>query len=169
MGGLYAARIATSGNVLLRGLILSSPALALRLSVLDKFFLRVISKVAPHLAISNGLDSAHLSHDPAVNTAYDNDPLVHRKITASLLNSMLAAIDYTQSHAPVLTMPTLLLVAEQDKLIDPQGSRDFLSGLPSNVGTAHFYPNFYHEIFNEIGADQVFNDLQTWLTARNFT
>lgn len=168
MGGLFAARIATAGKVPLQGLILVSPALALRLSQIDRFFLRMMSVLAPHLAISNGLNSAHLSHDPTVKTAYDNDPLVHKKVTASLLNSMQHAIDYVQTHAPLLTIPTLLLVAEDDRIVDSQGSHDFFDSLPSNVGTAHFYSGFYHEILNEIEAATVFKDLQSWLSARNF-
>ena len=168
MGGLFAAHIATAAQVPLRGLILSSPALALRLTRLDRFFLRFMSFAAPHFAISNNLDSALLSHDSAVCSAYDNDPLVHRKITASLLNGMLQSISYAQTHAPLLTIPTLLLVAGDDRLIDPQGSHDFFDSLPINIGTAHFYPDLYHEIFNESNAAPVFHDLQTWLAARAF-
>ncbi|MET3106886.1 alpha-beta hydrolase superfamily lysophospholipase [Oxalobacteraceae bacterium GrIS 2.11] len=168
MGGLFAARIATAGNIPLRGLILSSPALALRLGRLDRFFLKVMSAIAPHFAISNNVSSSYLSHNPALNSAYDNDPLVHKKITASLLNAMLDAISYAQTHAPILTIPTLLLVAGDDHLIDPQGSQDFFGSLPSNLGTAHFYPDLYHEILNELDASKVFSDMQSWLSARNF-
>lgn len=168
MGGLFAARLATARTVNLRGLILSSPALALRLGHFDLLFLRMMSMLAPHLAISHGLKPNRLSHDPAVATAYENDPLVHKKITPSLLNGMLAAIAYTQSRAPLLAIPTLLLVAEDDYLVNPQGSRDFFEALPSKLGTAHFYPGFYHEILREVGAAQVFNDLQDWLSARHF-
>ena len=168
MGGLFAARIATARTVNLRGLILSSPALALRLSSIDLVLLKIMSVLTPHYAISHSLKPAKLSHDPAVVAAYASDPLVHNKITPSLLNSMLAAIAYAQSRAPLLTIPTLLLVAGDDALVDPQGSRDFLATLPSNLGKAHFYPDFYHEIFQEVGAAEVFNDLQIWLSSRNF-
>ena len=168
VGGLFAARIATARSVNLRGLILSSPALALRLGRADLLLLKIMSLLAPHRAISHGQQPTKLSHDPAVAIAVENDPLMHHKITPSLLNAMRAAITYTQSRAPLLTVPTLLLVAEDDALVDPQGSRDFLEALPSNLGTAHFYPGFYHEIFREVGAAQVFNDLQVWLSSRHF-
>lgn len=167
MGGLFAARIATQANIPLSGLILSSPALALRLSALDKFFLGLMTKIAPHIVIANGLKTSYLSHDANTVKAYENDPLVHNKISASLLNGMLNAIEYAQIHAAILTIPTLLLVAEEDHLVDPQGSRDFLEALPNQLSTAHFYAGFYHEIFNEVGASVVFNDLQQWLAARH--
>ena len=169
MGGLFAAHIATANALPLRGLILSSPALALRLTALDKIFLRFMSGIAPHLAISSGLDSSRLSHDPAVAAAYDNDPLAHKKITASLLGDMLKSIAYAQTHAPLLTIPTLLLASGHDLLVDPQGSHDFYDSLPRNLGTAHFYPELYHEIFNEADPSDPINDLQNWLTAHDFT
>lgn len=168
MGGLFAARIATESKIPLSGLILSSPALALRLTVFDKFLLSALGAIAPHFAVATGLKTNYLSHDPVVVAAYEKDPLVHSKISASLLNSMLAAIEYSQNHAPILTVPTLLLVAEDDHLINPQGSRDFLANLPSNLSTAHFYSGFYHELFHEVGAAQVFSDLHDWLATRHF-
>lgn len=168
MGGLFAAHLATAGQVPLRGLILSSPALALRMTGVERALLKVMTLVAPHLAVSNGVDPAQLSHDPAVGAAYDSDPLVHKKITAQLLNDMLASIAYAQSRAPLLAVPTLMLVAGNDNLIDPQGSRDFYSSLPTNLATLHWYDDLYHEIFNEVKSDQVFDALKTWLAARQF-
>ena len=166
MGGLFAAYLATAGQVRIRGLILSSPALALRMSGLERVMLKMMTLLAPHVPVSNGVDSSLLSHEHAVGAAYDGDPLVHKKITANLLNDMRNAIDFVQSHAPLLKVPTLLQVAGDDRLIDPQGSRDFFDSLPSNLATLHFYPDLYHEIFNETGTDRVFQDLKTWLAAR---
>ena len=168
MGGLFAARIATASLIPLRGLILSSPALALRLSKLDRLMLKLMTAIAPHLAISNNVSSSHLSHDPMVNAAYDSDPLVHKKITASLLKGMLATIDFVQGHASSLPIPVLLLVAENDRLVDPQGSHDFFNAVPKNYRAGHFYPDFYHELFNEVDASKVFIDLKNWLSEQNF-
>ena len=100
--------------------------------------------------------------------AYQDVPLVHHKISANLLNSMLAAIEYSQNHAPILNIPTLLLVALEDHLIDPQGSLDFLASLPANLCRPHLYAGFYHELFNEVDAQQVRTDLHNWLAARHF-
>jgi len=167
MGGLFAAHIATQAKIPLRGLILSSPALGLWLTGLDKFLLGLMLKIAPHFGVGNGLKTRFLSHDTNVVKAYEQDPLVHNKITAALLNSMLQAIEYSQIHAAILTIPTLLVVAADDHLVDPQGSRDFLAALPNQVSTSHFYAGFYHELFNEVGAQHVFNDVQQWLAARH--
>lgn len=166
MGGLFAARLATARLAPLSGLILSSPALALPLSATQKTLLKILSAAAPGLAVPNGLPIHYLAHDPAVAAAYRKDPLVHGKISARLLHSMLEAIDVAQAQAGTLAIPTLMLVAGADRLVDAGGSRAFFPKLAAGIGTWHVYDDFYHEIFNERGAERVFGDVRAWLAAR---
>ncbi len=163
MGGLFAARFATAGLAPLRALILSSPALAIRMSGFQSMLLKVVSLLIPGVGLSNGLKTRYLSHDGEVVEAYENDRLVHGKVSARLLNSMLQAMTYAHDHAPQLTIPVLLLVAEDDHLVDPIGSKRFSARLPSVSSSAIYYDNFYHEIFNELDATRVFDDLRMWL------
>jgi alpha-beta hydrolase superfamily lysophospholipase len=163
MGGLIAAQYATREMSSLRGLILSSPALRIRLSGAQKFLLKILAALAPGFGTPNGLDSSFLSHDKAVVDAYNSDPLVHRKISARLLNGMLAAIEFSQSRAPALKLKTLLLFAGDDHLVDASGSEAFFAQLALGVGTMHRYPELYHEIFNELESRRVFEDLRVWL------
>jgi alpha-beta hydrolase superfamily lysophospholipase len=163
MGGLFAAQFATANMAPLRGLILSSPALALYMSGLQRGMLTVATALIPGVGVSNGLKTRYLSHDQEVVQAYENDALVHPKISARLLNCMLSAIDFAQARAGQLAIPTLMLVAEDDRLVDPAGSRRFSAALPTGSAQIHFYPGFYHELFNETEAEQVFGDLRTWL------
>lgn len=163
MGGLFAARFALARLSPLRGLILSSPALALRLSAFQAKMLKVMHKIAPSLGVPNGLAPAFLSHDAKVVAAYKADPLVHGRISARLLVSMLSSIDYCQSHAGSMTMPTLMLVGGDDRLVDPDGSKRFFARLPPELAQMHVYDDLYHEIFNELDAQRPFGDLRTWL------
>lgn len=169
MGGLFAARFAADGAAPIGGLILSSPALAIRLSGVQRLLLQLMSVLAPGVGVTNGLPERYLSHDAAVVDAYRADPLVHAKITARLLRSMLAAITFAHARAAQLTVPTLLLVAGADRLVDPSGSAAFHARLQPGVGTLLRYPALYHEIFNELDKDQVFADLHGWLQAQGFT
>lgn len=166
MGGLFAARLAAARNAPLAGLILSSPVLTLRLSAGQQALFKLMSALAPGLGLPNGLQTRYLSHDPAVETAYRQDPLVHRKISTRLLRSMLEAIDFVHAHAAALAIPTLLLVAGADRLVDPGDSRAFFPKLAPGIGTLHIYDRLYHEIFNEPDAERVFADLDRWLTAQ---
>ena len=163
MGGLFAAYYATLMLSPLGGLILSSPALRIRLAGTQKLLLRLLCAVAPGFGIPNGLDSRYLSHRQDVVDAYNSDPLVHSKISARLLRAMLGAIEFAQTHASTLRVRTLLLVSGQDRLVDASGSEAFFRELAPSVGTMRVYPDLYHEIFNENDAARVFDDLRDWL------
>jgi len=169
MGGLFAARFAVTALAPIQALILSSPALAIYMSGLQHSFLRIATGLFPGLAIPNGLKTRFLSHDAEVVHAYKNDRLVHSKISARLLNSMLAAIDFSLQHAQDIKIPILLLAALDDHLVDPEGSKRFLNLCNNQWITAHFYPDFYHEIFNELDATDVFDDVRTWLEVQHLS
>ena len=164
MGGLFAARFATAHLSPLRGLILSSPALSIPISGVQKLLSNILASIAPGFSVPNGLQTKYLSHDPAVEAAHRTDPLVHPKISPRLLRSMLAAIDFAQKHAAALTIPTLLVVAGDDHLVDARGSDAFFKQLAPAIGTMIRYDDFYHEIFNEVESRRVFEDVRAWLT-----
>jgi len=163
MGGLFAAYYATRALSPLGGLILSSPALRIRLSGAQKLLLRVLGAVAPGFGIPNGLESRYLSHRQEVVDAYAADPLVHSKISARLLRAMLEAIEFAQGQASTLKVVTLLLVAGDDHLVDADGSEAFFEQLAPGVGAMHAYAGYFHELFNEAEAGRVFDDLRAWL------
>jgi alpha-beta hydrolase superfamily lysophospholipase len=163
MGGLFAARFALARMSQLRGLILSSPALSLRLSAFQARMLKVMHALAPSLGVPNGLSPSFLSHDAKVVAAYRADPLVHGRISARLLRSMLTSIDYCQARAGSLAIPTVMLVAGDDRLVDPEGSRRFFAHLPPGIAQLHVYDGMYHEIFNELDSQRPLADLKTWL------
>ena len=163
MGGLFAAKFALSKMCDLHGLILSAPALAIYMNFIERSLLNVISSVTPALTLSNGLKTQYLSHDPKVVASYLTDTLVHDRISARLLNSMLTTMHDVFTHASSLDLPTLLLVAGQDKLVDSTGSLRFAQAGPENHLRLCTYENLYHEIFNELDTKAVFDDVGIWL------
>ena len=77
--------------------------------------------------------------------------------------------DATVTDASKLTIPTLLLVAGADKLVNPAGSRDFSSGnWAGNKLTTRYFDSLYHELFNEAepARSQVLKQLGDWLQKR---
>ena len=163
MGGLFAARFALAHRSPLRGLILSSPALALRVTPFELKMLAVLEKLGPTLCLPSGLKTSFLSHDSRTVAAYKADPLVHGKISARLLRSMLSSVEYCASHARSLAIPTLMLVAGDDRLVDPEGSKRFFAQLPPGLAQMHVYDDMYHEIFNELDTRRPFADLKAWV------
>jgi alpha-beta hydrolase superfamily lysophospholipase len=167
MGGLVAAALAARGTERVDGLVLSSPALALALSWPQQRLLAFMHRWAPDVTISNGLHPERLSHDPAVVAAYVNDPWVHGRVSARLIHGMLDNAPGVFSAAAQWRIPTLLMFAGDDALVNPQGSRRLSSLVPASVLEAQEFPGRYHEIFNETPelAAPVWARLKDWLRA----
>lgn len=166
LGGLVAARFVALGLRPVQALVLSSPALDPGLNAIQKLLLAVLPKIAPNLRIGNGLDASLISHDPAVVAAYQADKLVHDRVSARLARFIADGGPATLAQAASWSVPTLLLYAGADRLVNPAGSRAFAAAAPKAVLSAHCFEALYHEIFNELDAAPVYAELKKWLDAR---
>ncbi len=160
--GLFVARAVREVDAL----ILSSPALDPGLNAFQKLLLATLPKIAPNLRIGNGLDVMKISHDPAVVDDYKKDRLIHDRVSARLALFIATAGAATLAAAPRWKLPTLLMYAGADALVNPQGSRRFSELAPATVVTSRCFDALYHEIFNELEAEPVFAELKVWLDVR---
>jgi alpha-beta hydrolase superfamily lysophospholipase len=163
MGGLIAGTLVQRDLVAIDQLVLSSPALDAGIGAVQKKLIRLLTRWAPNLTLPNGLDLQALSHDPAVVERYKKDPLVHGRISARLADFIDSNGPLVVAAAPTWTVPTLLLYAEQDRLVRPEGSRAFAAVAPKDVVTSHCLAGQYHEIFNEADPSQAYGELRDWL------
>jgi alpha-beta hydrolase superfamily lysophospholipase len=163
MGGLVVGRFISLAIRPVEALILSSPALDPGLSSFQKLLVSVLPKIVPNLRVGNGVKPQYISHDPAVVAAYRADPLVHDRISARLAHFIAQASAQTVAMAGQWTVPTLLMYAGDDHLLNPQGSRNFAAAAPKPVVMARCFEDLYHEIFNEQDATPVFATMKAWL------
>ncbi len=172
LGGLVASRFVAQGSRPVQGLVLCSPALDAGFGVFQKLLLAVLPTLAPNWCVNNGLDVRYLSHDERVRKAYEADRQVHRKISARLARFIASAGPAVIAAAGHWTVPTLLLYAGADRLVNPQGSRVFAEASANSLAvkpgtvTAVCFEAMYHELFNELQAAPVFDTLRVWLDAR---
>ena len=166
MGGLVVARTLAEGLRPVDAAVLSSPALGAFPNLFQKLLLASLPRVLPHLRVDNGLKTEFLSRDPDVVKAYKADPLVHRRISAGLAAWILTQGAQTLADAVQWQVPTLLLYAGQDRLVNAQASADFARAAPAAVLQAECFEAMYHEIFNDLYRAQVFTALKRWLMAR---
>jgi len=166
MGGLVAARFVAMHLRPVDALVLSSPALDPGLNAVQKVLLATLPGVAPNLRISNGLDAQYLSHDPAVVAAYQADPLCHDRISARLARFIATGGPATVARAAHWSVPTLLMWAGDDRLVQPAGSAAFAAAAPRGVVESRCFDALWHELFNEQDAAPVFAALRQWLDAR---
>ena len=165
LGGLITAHAVATQLRPVDGLVLSSPALATSANAVQKMLLAVVPRLAPHLRLDNGLKADFVARDPQVVQAYLADPLVHRRISAGLAQWIVQQGPLTVAQAAEWSVPTLLMYAEVDRLVDPAGSAQFAQRAPACV-QAHCFEGMYHEIFNDPGKASVFAQLKAWLDAQ---
>lgn len=163
LGGLVAASVVMRGMARVDGLVLSSPALDAGMNPLQKFLVAVLPRILPDLRVGNGLNADFLSHDPQVVHAYRHDPLVHDRISARLARFIAEEGEAAIAAAARWPVPTLLIYAGQDRLVSPAGSRRFAAAAPAGRVRARCFDDLYHEIFNEVDAQPVFAELDSWL------
>lgn len=164
LGGALVLLYTLKRKPAIRGVIATSPGLtpgtppsAAKLAVA-----KVFNKLLPSLTLNNGLDSANLSHDPAVSRAYNNDPLVHPLISARLGMELITNGSWIQSQAGPFPLPLLLLQGTGDRLVNPGATRRFAAGLTGDV-TYKEWDGWYHELHNEVGKEQVIQEMIDWL------
>ncbi|WP_427915640.1 serine aminopeptidase domain-containing protein [Ramlibacter sp. MMS24-I3-19] len=133
---------------------------------MQRLLLRTLPRIAPNLRVGNGLDARWLSHDPGVVAAYRADPLVHDRISARLARFITRGGAHVVAAATQWRVPTLLLYAGDDRLVDPAGSRAFARAAPRDVVSSRCFDGAFHEIFNEADAQPAFDTLREWLQAR---
>ena len=171
MGALVAARF-VAGSIDENGaawarpvdaLVLSSPALDPGMSIPQKLLLASLGRLAPNVAVANGLKPAWISHDARVVRDYVADPLVHDRVTPRLARFIVAGGEVVAERAAAWRVPTLLLYAGSDRCVAPAGSAGFAAAAPQAVVAAHEFRSLYHEIFNEPEQAEVFGVLRDWL------
>lgn len=170
MGGLLAARFVAGGIGAaspwyrqLDALVLSSPALDPGMSGFQKLLLALLGRLAPNLAVNNGLDPQWISRDAQVVQRYVADPLVHDRIAPRLARFIVDGGRLVHERAPSWAVPTLLVYAGSDRCVAPAGSAAFAAAAPQSLVTTREFKPLFHEIFNEPEQAEVLALLGTWL------
>ena len=147
-----------------RRFIVSSPALKLKATVpawkasLGDF----TSRFVPRIALTNEVDPGTISRIPEVVDAYRNDPLVHNMISSRMYTEWMRATHDILERADRIDIPFLILAGSADQLIDASGSEQ-LHAKAASHSTLHVLPGRYHEPFNDLDSDEVFDIIAEWV------
>ena len=134
----------------MEGLVLSSPALALReISLPLKILKALLGWVAPHRPLDLPGNKALVCSDPLMVQRYHEDPLCHRFITAGLLAAMAEGRREILGFGAELDRPILLLEAAVDAVVDPDGSEALWTAVRPGLLERHRLEGFYHEVFHD--------------------
>jgi len=167
-GGLVATEAVLSLQTPLAGLILSSPGFALQFvpPVWERGMARLMTWICPGLTRPARVPVDRLSHDPAVAERVLQDPLSLRRASVRWYTECLAAQRRVLAAGRELRIPLLCLVAGQDALVVPEATRVFFDTVASLDKRLEFYPEAYHELFQETEQQVVFELMWRWCEAR---
>lgn len=122
----------------------------------------MMTNIWPSLTQPTGLDTKQISTDEYEVEKYEEDPLVHDKMSAALFTGLFEAGQWAIDHANDLTLPTLVMHGTSDKITSPKGSKEFAKKAGSNV-TLKLWEGMYHEIHNEREKAKVLQYMLDWL------
>lgn len=148
----------------LRGLVLATPALQVKLYVpLARQGLQVAHKFGLMENVTSYVRGGALTHDRAQARAYDQDPLISKQISVQVLLDLYRGAERLQKCAGNLEIPTQVLCARADWVVKNLPIRRFFRALPSAQKEIEIYRDFYHALFHEKDRHLVFADVRAFV------
>jgi alpha-beta hydrolase superfamily lysophospholipase len=167
LGGLVVLDYALHLPAELSGVIASAPPLGkVGVPPILMALGRVMSRIWPRFSLEVGMDLSGLARDPTVIETVLSDPLFHRRGTARLSTEVTAAIARVQARAADLAVPLLIVHGSADRMVPPDGSREFFRKVRHPVRELREYPDSYHGLFADRDQKQVLADVEGWLNSR---
>ncbi|WP_367914305.1 lysophospholipase [Leadbetterella sp. DM7] len=169
MGGGVVLNYLFKKNPRVAGVIVSAPAIepGFEISRSRMTVGRIGRKLFPSLTQKNGLDVNGISRDPAVINAYHADPLVHDVISAEV---GMGVLDWgrwlVNLQRDAVAVSLLIMHGDKDMLTNPDASRKFAAKFMSGDVTFRLWKDFFHELHNEPGKEEVFRYVLNWIMAR---
>lgn len=142
--------------------IISSGAVGIFLPQVTVF--RVLPfKPLKRLNVKNTLSDV-LSHDPQVRIDYEASKFVNKTNRLNLFGEcFVKGVRYLRRNIQNLTVPILYLHGTDDKIVPNKSTKFLYENVGSKDKEIHMYDGFYHEIFNEVEKEKVFEDVKAWM------
>lgn len=174
MGGLIAAHLELSGRLdpfAVAGIVLSSPyfANAIPVSPVVIQLSRLLAAFFPTAKVPMQSFTEWLTHDDAIVDIIRADEQARLRGTEASFRFGRALLDAQAALKQDLGRwhhPVFAAVAGQDRLANAQTSLQMLKTIPAQWLELHHYPNNFHENFNELNREQIFEAMLRWMRQR---
>ncbi len=150
----------------IRGCILGAPAFAIKLYIpFALTFLKLARQFSDQLFVTSYVRSSLLTGDKNEAEAYDNDPLITKKIGVNILITLFDSVKNCFSRLKDFETPVLVLSAEKDYIVDNRFHSTFINGISSSARELVLLPGFRHAIFHEKNQSQLLSHCQNFIQA----
>ena len=123
---------------------------------------KLSANIWPSLSQPTALELDALSRNQDVIHKYEDDELVHDRITSAFFVNVHFAGQYAIEHAAEIKKPLLIMHGTDDRLTSPEGSKAFASNANGNV-KLKLWNGLYHELHNEPEQEEVFRYELEWI------
>lgn len=165
MGGQILLNYLAKYKPKINGFLTSSAniQIAIKIPYLKKKIALFLSRYIPKFALPNEIDPKWISRDPDIVSEYKNDPLVSSKTTLGLIAEMITNQDRIFELPEMISIPAFMMHGGDDQICAANGTKLFFDKLAAKDKKIKIYDHYFHEIFNEIGKEEVFAEMEAWL------
>ena len=165
-GGVVACVYALEHQSELAGLVCESFAYQVPAPDLALAVLKGLSHIAPHAHVLK-LENKDFSRDPGAVQAMNEDKLIANEVQPTqTVAAMVRADERLEKEIPLLKLPVLILHGTLDKATKPAGSQRFYDRSGSKDKTLKLYEGHFHDLLNDVGREEVMEDITGWIAAR---
>ena len=133
-----------------RAAVLATPAFRIRLYVpLAIPALRAAQKLGAMRVVPSYVKAKVLTHDPEERLKHERDKLITHGISSRILLDLYDTSTRLMKDAAAIRVPTLVLTAGSDWVVDTAAQTQFYEALGSPVKRLERLPGFYHDIYHE--------------------
>ncbi|MFX1314197.1 MAG: alpha/beta hydrolase [Promethearchaeota archaeon] len=152
----------------LDGTLISSPLLGLfmKLSMgkkLIKSISKTLVKLSPNKILDNIIDQNQLTSDLKILRKHIADKNKTEVISTKSATEIDKFSKWAMDNAAKLLCPILLMQGGDDKIVDKEKTKEFFNKIKSKDKTYREYQGFLHELWNEKGRAQVYQEMYVWL------
>lgn len=156
---------------LIKGFILSSPYYVnvVKVPWIMMKMVGVLSAVAPNMTVPIEDIRPNVTHDEAIYNRHrrdERDKIKANKASARFANELLKAQRWIPENISRWKHPVLAIIAGDDKLADADATRELIGQIDQSLVTEYYYPDNYHENFNELNREEVFSRIVEWVNNR---
>ena len=150
----------------LRAAVLATPAFRIRLYLpLAIPSLRLTQKLGTMKFVPSYVKARVLTHDPAQRIRHEQDSLISHAISTRILIDLHDTATRLIQDAAAIRVPTLVLTAGSDWVVERRAQKKFFERLGSAVKHLELLPGYYHDIYHEADAARPLDLTRTFIEA----
>jgi len=164
LGGNLVLNFAMTNIPTVQGIIITSPWLGLENTpphFLMKFA-KLLGKFLPGKIIKSGIRTENLSRELRSLYEFENDPLVHDRISIKLAIEIMEAGIRAAAGIYKINVPMLVMHGNSDRIASCRTTRDFVRNSGRKT-TFIEWEGGYHELHMDLDREKVFTAIQEWI------